>query len=224
MVSSSCWRPCAVVYVIDLRLFTCALRPRSARADGRWDQSLLETFGARTLRASPAYANIRSMIVCVHIPRFELAAAVGDRVAIVQQTLAGEALAIAPDPGGAARVGEVSAAAEAFGVSRAMGLGEALARCPELRLVPGDPLGTAEAWERAGRALEGIGAALALPRAGLAYFEADGLRGLHRGDRGVIAAARDALGRPARIGAGPTRFCALAGALQARSRRDVVVE
>jgi protein ImuB len=164
------------------------------------------------------------MIVCVQIPRFELSIAVGDRAAVGQRTLAGEALAIAPDPGGTARVGEVSAGAEAFGVSRAMALGEALARCPALRLVPGDPLGTAEAWERAARALEGIGAALELPRAGLAYFEADGLRGLHRGDHGVIAAARDALGRPARIGAGPTRFCALAAALQARSRRAVVIE
>jgi protein ImuB len=163
------------------------------------------------------------MIVCVHIPRFELSVAVGDRAAILQQTLAGEALAIAPDPGGTARVGEVSAAAEGFGVSRAMALGEALARCPELRLIPGDPLGAAEAWERTARALEGIGAALELPRDGLAYFEADGLRGLHRGDRGVIAATRDALGGHVRIGAAPTRFCALAAALQARSRRAVVV-
>jgi protein ImuB len=39
----------------------------------------------------------------------------------------------------------------------------------------------------------------------------------------VIAAARDALARPARIGAGPTRFCALAAALQAPTRRAVVV-
>jgi protein ImuB len=105
-----------------------------------------------------------------------------------------------------------------------MALGEALARCPTLRLVPGDPLGTAEAWERVARALEGIGAALELPRAGLAYFEADGLRGLHGGDRGVLNAARKALASPARIGAGPTRFCALAAALQARARRAYLVE
>ncbi len=164
------------------------------------------------------------MILCVHIPRFELAVAVGDRSAIIQRTLAGEALAIAPQPGGVARVGEVSAAAEAFGVTLGMALGEALARCPELRLVPGDPLGTAEAWEEVARVLEGIGATLELPRAGLAYFEADGLRGLHGGDRGVIAAARGALVGPARIGVGPTRFCALAAALQARSRRACVVE
>ncbi|HSZ69340.1 MAG TPA: hypothetical protein VK756_03160 [Solirubrobacteraceae bacterium] len=163
------------------------------------------------------------MIVCVHLPRFELTVAAGDRAELVQQTLAGNALAIAPLPGGAARVGEVSAGAEGFGVSAGMALGEALARCPALRLVPGDPLGAAEAWERRARALEGIGAALELPRAGLAYFAADGLRGLHGGDAGVIAAARTALAQPARIGAGPTRFCALAAALQAPTRRALVV-
>jgi protein ImuB len=164
------------------------------------------------------------MIVCVHLPRFELIVAVGDRAEIVQQTLAGNALAIAPQLGGAARVGEVSAPAEAFGATPGMALGEALARCPELRLVPGDPLRTAEAWERVAHGLESIGATLELPRVGLAYFDADGLHGLHGGERGVIAAAREVLERPARIGAGPTRFCALAAALEVRSRRAVVVE
>ncbi len=159
------------------------------------------------------------MVICVHLPRFELIVAAGG-----PQSLAGQALAIAPQPGVAARVGEVSGAAEGFGIAPGMALGEALARCPELRLVPGDPLGTTEAWECVAQALEGIGAALELPRAGLAYFEADGLRGLHGGDAGTIAAARAALGRPVRVGAGPTRFCALAAALEVRSRRAVVVE
>ncbi len=158
------------------------------------------------------------MVVCVHLPRFELTVAAGGA-----EALAGHALAIAPAPGGEARVGEVSGAAEACGVTRGMALGEALARCPRLRLVAGDPLGVAQEWGRAARALEGIGAALELPRAGLAYFESDGLRGLHGGDEGVIAAARRALGRPARVGAGPTRFCALAAALEVRSRRARIV-
>jgi protein ImuB len=158
------------------------------------------------------------MVVCVHLPRFELTIAAGGA-----EALAGHALAIAPTPGGEARVGEVSGAAEAQGVTRGMALGEALARCPRLRLVAGDPLGVAQEWGRAARALEGIGAALELPRADLAYFEADGLRGLHGGDEGVIAAARRALGRPARVGAGPTRFCALAAALEVRSRRARIV-
>ncbi len=158
------------------------------------------------------------MVVCVHLPRFELIVAAGGA-----EALAGHALAIAPAPGHEARVGEVSGAAEAFGVASGMALGEALARCPELRLVAGDPLGVAREWEAAARALEGIGAALELARAGLAYFESDGLRGLHGGEEGVIDAARRALGRPARVGAGPTRFCALAAALEVRSRRARVV-
>jgi protein ImuB len=158
------------------------------------------------------------MVVCVHLPRFELTVAAGGA-----EALAGHALAIAPAPGGESRVGEVSGAAEAQGVTRGMALGEALARCPRLRLVAGDPLGVAQEWGRAARALEGIGAALELPRAGLAYFESDGLRGLHGGDEGVIAAARRALRRPVRVGAGPTRFCALAAALEVRSRRARIV-
>ncbi len=168
---------------------------------------------------APSYANIRSiMVVCVHLPRFELTVAAGGA-----EALAGHALAIAPAPGGEARVGEVSGAAEAQGVTRGMALGEALARCPRLRLVAGDPLGVAQEWGRAARALEGIGAALELPRAGLAYFESDGLLGLHGGEEGVVAAARQALRRPVRVGAGPTRFCALAAALEVRSRRARIV-
>lgn len=169
------------------------------------------------------------MVVCVYLPRFELVIAAGG-----PQALAGRGLAIAPLPGAEARVGEVSGAAEAFGVRDGMALGEALARCPDLGLVAADPLGVARAWEMVARALEGIGAALELARPGIAYFEADGLRGLHGGEQGVIAAARGAVraagrasigvGRAARVGAGPTRFCALAAALEAGSRRAVVVD
>jgi protein ImuB len=54
----------------------------------------------------------------------------------------------------------------------------------------------------------------------LVYFQADGLRGLHGGGyEGVIAAVRRVLGPSARVGSGPTRFCALAVAFEARSRR-----
>jgi hypothetical protein len=79
------------------------------------------------------------MVVCVHLPRFELTVAAAGGA----QALAGRALAVAPAPGAEARVGEVSGAAEAFGVVREMVLGEALARCPQLRLMAGDPLGVA---------------------------------------------------------------------------------
>ncbi|HEY3970844.1 MAG TPA: hypothetical protein VGL79_05545 [Solirubrobacteraceae bacterium] len=159
------------------------------------------------------------MVVCVHTPRFALTVAGGG-----PQALAGRALALAPMAGAELRLGEVSGAAEAYGVSMGMALGEALARCPELELAPADPLAVAEAWEGIVRALEGIGAAVEPAREGLAYFEADGLRGLHGSDTHTISAARCALARPARIGAGPTRFCALAAALGSSARRAKIVQ
>jgi protein ImuB len=159
------------------------------------------------------------MVVCVHLPRFELVVAAGG-----SQALAGRALAVAPQVGAGQRVGEVSGAAEACGVASGMILGEAFARCPELVLVPADPMRVAETWESALRALESIGAAVETARPGLAYFETRGLRGLHGSDAATIAAARHVLARPARIGAGPTRFCALAAALAVRSRRPLLLE
>jgi impB/mucB/samB family protein len=159
------------------------------------------------------------MVVCVHIPRFALTVAAGGA-----ETLAGKALALAPATGGELRLGEVSGAAEAHGVVAGMAIGEALARCPELQPIVADPLAVADAWEGALRALEGVGAAVEPAREGLAYFEADGLRGLHGSDIGTLAAARRALGRPARLGAGPTRFCALAAALAARGRRPKLLD
>jgi protein ImuB len=183
------------------------------------------------------------MVVCVHLPRFELVTAAGG-----PQALAGRAVALAPlpvwsraaapsaktagkpadaalqagCPGGG--VGEVSGAAEARGVVRGMLLGEALARCPDLVLVAADPVRVTEAWEATLSALESIGAAVEPARAGLAYFQADALRGLYGDDGATIAAARRALGRPARVGAGPTRFHALAAAVAVRSRRALVLD
>jgi protein ImuB len=161
------------------------------------------------------------MIVCVYLPRFELVVAAGDRLQGVRQALAGRALAVAPRVGGdrsEQRVGEVSGAAEACGVAPGMVLGEALARCPDLILIPPDPVKVAERWEAALGALESIGAAVEPARPGLAYFELAGLRGIHGTDAATIAAAQHAVrlpagGRTPRMGAGPTRFCALAAAL-----------
>jgi protein ImuB len=159
------------------------------------------------------------MVICAHIPRFALTVAAGGT-----RTLAGRALALAPMAGAELRLGEVSGAAEAFGVSAGMALGEALVRCPELELVPADPLAVAEEWEEVVCALEGIGASVEPAREGLAYFEADGLRGLHGSDAHTISATRRALARPARIGVGPTRFCALAAALGGSARRAKLVQ
>jgi protein ImuB len=159
------------------------------------------------------------MIVCILIPRFELAVAAGG-----VGELAGRALALAPEPGRGNRIGEVSGAAQALGVQRGMLLGEALARAPALELVGEDPLLVAERWERMLCALEGIGAGVEPQRPGLACFEARGLRGMHGGsDDLVVAAARQALGGPARVGLASTRFCALAAALETRPRRTATV-
>jgi protein ImuB len=159
------------------------------------------------------------MVVCVYLPRFELVVAAGG-----SQPLAGRPLAIEPELGVEQCVGEVSGAAEACGVARGMALGEALARCPELVLVPGDPVKVADTWEAALLSLESIGAAVEPAGPGLAYFDSDGLRGLHGTHAATIEAARGALARPARIGAGPTRFCALAAAMAVRSRRPLVLQ
>src|SRR6185312_4162786 len=69
-----------------------------------------------------------------------------------------------------------------------------------------------------------IGAAVEPARPGLAYFETDGLNGLHGTQEGTIAAARRTLGRAARVGVAPVRFGALAAALAARSRRALTLE
>src|SRR4051794_17995374 len=145
---------------------------------------------------------VRVMIVCVLSPRFELVAALGERRAMVS-----EPVALAPEAGAEQAVGEVSAAAEAFGVVRGMRLGEALARCPELRLVPPDPVRVRELWRALLDRLEGIGAAVESDRAGSAYFAAEGIEGIHRGGLdGVLAAARRAVGGGVRMGAAPSRF------------------
>ena len=83
--------------------------------------------------------------------------------------------ALAPEPGRPQFVGEVSAAAETFGVAPGMRVGEALARCPELRLVPPDPEGVRVAWSAVLDRLEGIGADCESDAAGVAYFEAGGM-------------------------------------------------
>jgi nucleotidyltransferase/DNA polymerase involved in DNA repair len=155
------------------------------------------------------------MVICVLYPRFELLAALGDRRALLS-----EPAALAPEAGREQVVGEVSAPAEAFGVVRGMRLGEAMSRCPSLRLVPPDPEGVRSLWNAVLDRLEGIGAEVESDHAGAAFFVAGGLEGIHGGNlAGVLAAGRRALGAGARFGAAPSRFVAHAAALQARPRR-----
>ena len=158
------------------------------------------------------------MVACVLIPRFQLTVAAGDRGELLKSPAA-----LAPEPGGVQQVGEVSLAAEAFGVHPGMRLGEALARCPRLSLVPPDPASVADSWERLLVRLESIGAAVEPERPGLVCFELRGLQRLHGGIDGVLAAARRALRTPARYGVAPSRFAAVAAAAKARTRRSVIV-
>lgn len=182
------------------------------------------------------------MIVAVLLSRFELVIAAGGR-----EALARGPAALAPEPGREQRVGEVSSSAEGFGVHKGMRLGEALARCPSLALIPPDPMGVADAWDKVLARLESVGAEVESEAPGLAFFDASALARLHGGGEdpalalrargrtsahpptppwlaGVVNAVRTALRLPARIGAGPSRFCALAGAVKARSRRVEVVD
>lgn len=159
------------------------------------------------------------MVVSVLITRFGLTVAAGGR-----EPLIGRPLALAPPERGDGRIGEVSPVAEAAGVRSGMQLGEALGRCPELDLVPADPVGAALEWERVLAALEGIGAAVASPCHGHALFEADGLLRMHGGLRGLLAAASRAVGRPVRLGVAEGAFAATAASVSARPRRPVTVE
>jgi protein ImuB len=158
------------------------------------------------------------IIVCVLVPRLRLTVAVGSR-----SELLGQPTALAPEPGGVQQVGEVSLAAEAFGIHPGMRLGEALSRCPRLILVPPDPAGVATLSERTVTGLESTGAAVEVGQPGVAYFDAYGLQRLHGGLNVVLAAARRAVGLPARYGIAPTRFTALAAATRTRVRRPLQV-
>src|SRR5215210_7033381 len=131
------------------------------------------------------------VIVCVLLPRFSLAVAAGGR-----EALAAGPVALAPEPGREQFIGEASAAAEAYGVRAGLRLGEALARCPGLRLVAPDPAGVADAWDAHLAALEGIGAAVESGPPGTAWFGAGGLRRVHGGTlEGVLSATRRARAR-----------------------------
>src|SRR3954447_24150501 len=156
-----------------------------------------------------------SMIVCVLLPRFELSVAAGGRAEPARGPVA-----LAPEPGREPLIGEASAAAEAQGVKAGLRLGEALARCPTLRLVAPDPAGVADEWDHILAALEGIGAEVESERPGVACFDASGLLNLHGGLDGVLTVTRRTLsGAPARLGVAPPRFAAVAAASKARPRR-----
>src|SRR4051812_40905215 len=175
------------------------------------------TAGDHTCTRSGHYANMCSiMVVCVLLKRLPLIAALGG----TRRELIGEPVALAPEPGREQRVGEVSPAAEAFGIVAGMRVGEALARCPDLRLVPADPEATRGYWNAVLDRLESLGAAVESDDPGVAFFETRGLERLHGGHlEGVLAAVGRSLPASMRLGAAPSRFAAYAAAVHARPRR-----
>src|SRR4051794_17839733 len=128
-------------------------------------------------------------VTCALIPRFRLIAATSGN----RETLARPA-ALAPEPGAAQLIGEVSEPAERFGLRAGMRIGEALSRCPELALVPPDLERAERSWEEALRRLEGIGAQVESGRAGEAFFEAGGLGRVWGGVEGVLKQGRPRVG------------------------------
>ena len=187
---------------------TAACRPSAPGSDRRAGSGCGRPPGMRTY--------VRTMIVCVLLPRFELAVAAGGR-----EALAAGPLALAPEIGREPLIGETSAAAEAYGVRAGLRLGEALARCPTLRLVAPDPAGVADAWERDRRRAGGdrrggrVRAAPASPgstRAACAACTAGDVEG-------VIAAGRAPRARPLARRADRRR---LPSALRRRSGRGRV--
>ena len=131
----------------------------------------------------------------------------------------GHPTALAPEPGAAQLIGEVSDPAEGLGVRSGMRLGEALSRCPELVLVPPDPERAERAWEQTLRGFESaIGAEVESERPGEAFFEAGGLRRLWGGTDGVLERSRREAGMPLHLAAAPVRFCSYAAARRADPR------
>src|SRR3954464_15038582 len=192
------------------------------RSGGRF---VTGTAGRGPLLARPGWPvrpvpseHVFAMIVCVLLPRFALSVAAGGRA-----ELARGPVALAPEPGREPLIGEASTAAEAHGVRAGLRLGEALARCPALKLVAPDPAGVADEWDHIIAALEGIGAEVESERPGVACFDASGLLKLHGGLDGVLTVTRRALrGAPARLGVAPSRFAAVAAASKARPRKAEV--
>lgn len=157
------------------------------------------------------------ILVCALVPRFALRVAMGG-------SLGDAPTALAPEAGGSPLVGEVNAAAATFGVRPGMRAGEAIARCPRIRLVTADPGAVADAAEELLAGLEAIGAAIEPLEPGRALFRADGLLRMHGGLGRLLHAAGQLLPPGGRIGAGPGRFTAQAAAIKARPGRPRVVD
>src|SRR5947207_9559299 len=160
------------------------------------------------------------MVACILIPGFELQVALSHR-----QRLGLRPVALAPVPGKEPLLGAVTAAAEAAGVRSGMRLGEALATCPSLTLVEGDPAGVEEQWEQIIRRLEDNGFAVEPVEPGCLYFDTRGVERLYGGVERALKRALAAVGSAwdPRAGVAERRFAALAAASVARPGQPFVV-
>ena len=156
------------------------------------------------------------LIVCVLVPRFPL------RVAL-RGPLPDRPVALGPEPGGQPLIGEVNAAAAAFGVQPGMRIGEAIARCPKLELATADPGAVADAADALVRRLESLGAAVEPVEPGTALFAGDGLVRLHGGTRRLLETVSKTLPGGGRVGAAAGRFTARVAAGRARPGRPVMI-
>jgi protein ImuB len=160
------------------------------------------------------------MIVAVSLPRFPLLVAM-----LANGTALDTPAALAPAPGGSQIVGLCTRSAQHDGVRAGLRVGEALARCTGLVLIPPDPDAVNEAHERVMARLEALGAAVESQEPGSACFDDSGLVRLHEGRPQLLRRVRAALpvGADGRIGVAPTRFTAQQAARQAHPRRPLVV-
>ncbi len=161
------------------------------------------------------------MIVCVLLPALPLV------VALRQARRPSDAVAaLGPLPGDPQLVGTPTDAARSRGVVAGLRVGEALARCPQLEIVPPDPAAVARQHELMLVGLERLGAAPEPGPDGVAFFDARGLVRLYGGLGGVITRTRATLpvGLGGRVGAAPSRFGALQAAHAASARAPRVVQ
>ncbi len=132
----------------------------------------------------------------------------------------GRPAALAPEPGAAQLIGEVSAPAEGLGVrARACASGRRSRAAPSWcwsRPTPSAP--SAPGSRRCAASSPAIGAEVESERPGEAFFEAGGLRRLWGGTDGVLERSRREAGMPLHLAAAPVRFCSYAAARRADPR------
>jgi protein ImuB len=158
------------------------------------------------------------VLAAMILPRFAFVVT-ATRLGVADEGFVG---AIAPIPGAPPRIGEVSARAAAHGVRLGMRLSEAFALCPQLALLPADPVAVADAADRLVRRVEGLGVPVEPAAAGRLLFETGPVEQLYGGRAAVLIRVQDCAPR-ARIGAAPSRFAALAATRRSRPNRPVVV-